>query len=121
MKRTLTCVLVIFLLLLGTHLSSQAQTRAVTGKVTNDKNEPLSGASVVVKNRPSTGTITNESGSFTLNVAASDDSLIISAIGFERLTVAISNDIQARLSAGRGQLDEVVVVGYGTQKRADLT
>ncbi|MDO6434748.1 TonB-dependent receptor [Flavitalea sp. BT771] len=122
MKRTLTYVLVSFLfLLLGTHLSTQAQNRVITGKVTNDKNEPLAGASVTVKNRATTGTITSENGSFSLTVSSTDDSLLVSAIGYERQAVAISNDLQVRLSPSRRQLDEVVVIGYGTQRRADLT
>jgi TonB-linked SusC/RagA family outer membrane protein len=122
MKRTLTQVLVSFLLLfLGIHPSTQAQNRVITGKVANDKNEPLAGASVVVKNRPATGTTTSGSGLFSLTVAATDDSLVISAIGYERQTVAIANDLQVSLLANRRQLDEVVVIGYGTQRRADLT
>ena len=121
MKKTLTQILVSFLCLLGTHLSTQAQSRAITGKVTNDKNEPLAGASVVVKNRPTTGTTASRSGSFSLTVSPTDDSLLVSAIGYEGQTVAISNQLQVRLSPGRTHLDEVVVIGYGTQKRADLT
>src|SRR5882762_4772418 len=122
MKKTLTQVLVCFLsLLLGTHLSTQAQNKVITGKVANDRNEPLAGASVVVKNRPATGTTTSESGSFSLTVSSTDDSLLVSAIGYGRQTVAISNGLQIRLSMGHRQLDEIVVIGYGTQKRADLT
>jgi len=120
MKRKLIHALVCFLLL-GAYLSTRAQSRAITGKVVNDKSAPLAGASVVVKNRPSTGTTTSESGIFHLTVSSSDDSLVISAIGYEAQTVAISNDVQISLSPGRRQLDEVVVIGYGTQKRADLT
>jgi TonB-linked SusC/RagA family outer membrane protein len=122
MKRTLIKVLVSFLsLLLGIHLSTKAQSRAITGKVTNDKNEPLGGASVVVKNRPSTGTTTSASGQFSLTVSSTDDSLVISAIGYGKQTVAIANDLQVSLSAGSSPLEQVVVIGYGTQKRADLT
>src|SRR5882757_4141744 len=122
MKRTLTQVLVVFLfLLLGIHLSTQAQSRVITGKVANVKNEPLAGASVVVKNRPTTGATTSESGLFSLTVSSTDDSLLVSAIGFERQTVAISNNLQIRLAPGSRQLDEVVIIGYGTQRRADLT
>jgi len=121
MKRTLTYVLVSFLLLIGIHLSAQAQNRAITGKIVNDKNEPLAGASVVVKNRPTTGTTTSGSGTFTLTVSPTDDSLVISAIGYERQTVAISNDLQVRLSTTSSPMEQVVVIGYGTQKRADLT
>jgi len=122
MKRTLTYVLVSFLFLfLGIHLSAQAQNRVITGKVANDKNEPLVGASVVVKNRPSTGTTTSGSGTFSLTVSSTDDSLVISAIGYGRQTIAIANDLQVRLSTTSSPMEQVVVIGYGTQKRADLT
>ncbi|HEY6902169.1 MAG TPA: carboxypeptidase-like regulatory domain-containing protein, partial [Puia sp.] len=122
MKRKLTGIPVCLLfLLLNIHLSTQAQNKAISGKVTNNKNEPITGASVVVRNRPSTGTTTNTTGAFTLNVAPGDDSLTISAIGYDMLTVAISGNLQVSLSTGRISLDEVVVIGYGTQRRADLT
>ena len=122
MKKLLTQALVSCLaLLLGSHLSAQAQNKVITGKVANDRNEPLAGATVVVKNRPNAGTTTSDAGTFNLTVSTTDDSLTISAIGYERQTVAISNDIRISLSQGRRQLDEVVVIGYGTQRRADLT
>ena len=120
MKKPLTLVLASFLSLL-TYLSTQAQSRVINGKVTNDKNEPLAGASVVVKSRPSTGTTTSGSGSFSLTVSSADDSLLVSAIGYTQQTVAIANDLQIRLIPGSRQLDEIVIIGYGTQKRADLT
>jgi len=120
MKRKLIHALACFLLL-GAYLPTRAQSRAITGKIVNDKSAPLAGASVVVKNHPSTGTTTSESGVFHLTVSSSDDSLVVTAIGYEAQTVAISNDLQISLSPGRRTLDEVVVVGYGTQKRVDLT
>src|SRR5438445_6845011 len=120
MKRKLIHALACFLLL-GAYLPTRAQSRVITGKIVNDKSAPLAGASVVVKNRPSTGTTTSESGIFHLTVSSSDDSLVVTAIGYEAQTVAISNDLQISLSSGRRTLDEVVVIGYGTQKRVDLT
>lgn len=121
MKRKLMQFSVILLLLLGGVLSTQAQNRVITGRVVNDKNEPLEGASIVIKNSPTTGTTTSEAGTFSLSIASAADSLVVTALGYAEQTVAISNDIQIRMTATSSQMDEVVVIGYGTQKKSDLT
>jgi TonB-linked SusC/RagA family outer membrane protein len=121
MKRTLTQVFVALLLLLGAHLPTQAQNKLITGRVVNENNEPLVGASVVAKNSSKTGTTTSENGSFSLSVTSTTDSLLVTAIGYTAQTVAVSNDIQIKLAPSSGQMEEVVVIGYGTQKKADLT
>ncbi|HTI12238.1 MAG TPA: TonB-dependent receptor plug domain-containing protein, partial [Puia sp.] len=121
MKKTLTQVFVTSLLLWGTHLFTQAQNRLINGRVVNENNEPLAGASVVAKNNPARGTTTAANGTFTLSVTSTMDSLLVSAVGFVSQTVAISDGVLIKLVPGRSQLDEVVVIGYGTQKRVDLT
>jgi len=121
MNRKLMQISAILLLLLGSLLSAQAQNRVITGKVVNDKNEPLAGASVVVKNKTTTGTTTSPGGTFSLTLSATDDSLLVTAIGYAEQTVAILNDIQIRLAPGSSQMEEVIVIGYGTQKKGDLT
>ncbi len=121
MNRKLMQASAILLLLLGALLSAQAQNRAITGKVVNDKNEPLAGASVVVKNKPTTGTTTSAGGTFSLNLSATDDSLFVTAIGYAQQTVAVLDDIQIRLVPTSSQMEEVIVIGYGTQKKGDLT
>ena len=121
MKKTLAQVFVTSLLLWGTHLSTQAQNRLINGRVVNDKDEPLASASVVTKNDPTRGTTTSTNGSFTLSVPLATDSLVVSAVGFGSQTVAISDGVLIRLAPSRGQMNEVIVIGYGTQKRVDLT
>src|SRR5688500_12426181 len=121
MKRKLTQVGVVLLLLLGTFLSTQAQNRVINGRVLNDKDEPLSGVSIVGKNAPTTGTTTSENGTFSLTITSTADSLVASGVGYAEQTVAISNDVQIRMIATSSQMEEVVVIGYGTQKKADLT
>jgi TonB-linked SusC/RagA family outer membrane protein len=106
---------------LGVLISAQAQNRTITGRVLNDRNEPLAGASVAIKNNPTTGTTTSDEGSFTLTVTPAADSLVVSAMGYAEQTVAISNDVRITLAATSSQMEEVVVIGYGTQKKSDLT
>lgn len=121
MKKTLIKVFVTSCLLWGAHQSSHAQTGPINGRVVDDKNDPLTGASVVVKSNPARGTTTAANGTFSLTVPSLTDSLLVSAIGFASQTVAISDGVVIRLVPSRGQMNEVIVIGYGTQKRVDLT
>lgn len=93
----------------------------VTGKVT-DNTGPLPGVSIKLKGS-STGTTTDTEGRYTINIPDGIGTLVFSFIGFtaQEIIVAGRNTIDVKLSAESGALDEVVVVGYGTQKRADLT
>lgn len=108
-------------LLLGVLTSAQAQTRAVKGRVLDDKGAPIPGATIVVKNTTGIGTISSATGDFTLSVPNSADSLVVSVIGFTRQVVAISENMNITLLSGGSSLDEVIVVGYGTQRKGDLT
>ncbi|WP_177181217.1 SusC/RagA family TonB-linked outer membrane protein [Parapedobacter koreensis] len=99
-----------------------AQSRAVTGNVTDEAGNPLV-ASITVKDLPGVGTTSSEDGTFSLSVPAAADSLIVSAVGYTRQTLAISGtamNIQLMPDVGFN-LDEVVVIGYGTQRKGDLT
>lgn len=100
-----------------------AQNKTVIGKVTDSKDgSPIPGASVTVKGSRS-GTTTGSDGTFTLSVPEKTKALIISALGFEAQEAAISgSSVEVSLKAGATQsLDEVVVVGYGTKIKRDLT
>ncbi len=99
-----------------------AQTRSITGTVRNENSLPLPGASVSVKGN-SIGTTTDSSGAFTLNVPASAKALVISFVGYADHEINISGRTSvsvAMVSLG-GTLNDVVVVGYGTSKKKDLT
>lgn len=105
-------------------LSSRAQTKTVTGKVTDGKDgTPVIGASVTVKGT-NAGTVTNADGNFSLSVSASATSLFISALGYEGQEVAITGaplDITLQPAQAKN-LDEVLVVGYGgTKIKKDMT
>ncbi|GHV19909.1 SusC/RagA family TonB-linked outer membrane protein [Bacteroidia bacterium] len=113
------------MLCFGSILLGYSQTtRTITGKVSDETNEAVIGASVTVSKSASIGTVTNMNGEFTLNnVPASATELIISYLGYEPQTVSIrnTNSVTVTLKESQQLLDEVVVVGYGTQKKATLT
>lgn len=110
------------LLLLGYSLQLLAQTRSVSGRVTDEKDgAPLSGASVTVKGT-ATGTTTDQNGNFKLSVPANAAILVFSFVNFEDQEVAIGNRtvINVRISSRERSLQEVVVTGYQTVKKKDV-
>ena len=100
-----------------------AQEQEISGTVTSaDDNAPLPGANVSVPDA-TVGTATNAQGNYTLNVPADADSLQFSFVGFQTQTVAIAGrtTIDVALAPSAQQIDELVVVGYGTQQEQDVT
>ena len=97
------------------------QTKKITGKVVDETGEPLIGVSVLVKGT-SVGAVTDMDGNFTVN-AASNAVLTVSYIGYTTQNVKVGNrsNISVTLKTDNKLLDEVVVVGYGTVKKRDLT
>lgn len=97
------------------------QTGTVKGQVVDANGEPIIGASVLVKGTTN-GTITDFDGNFTLN-NASKGILVVSYIGYKTQEVPVNekNLMKIILKEDTEVLDEVVVVGYGTQKKATLT
>lgn len=94
----------------------------VTGLVTEtESGEPLPGVSIVVKNTTQ-GTTTDFDGNYTINVVP-NDILIFSYIGYKTVEIAVGGQTQINVSLDTDSalLDEVVVVGYGTQKKSDVT
>lgn len=102
-------------------LNLLAQKATITGQVVDSKSEPIIGANVIIKGT-STGTITNIDGQFTLE-AASTDVLVFSYLGMDKQEVAVgsSKNIRVVMTEDTKLLDEVVVVGYGSVKKKDLT
>lgn len=103
-------------------LPALAQNRAVKGVVKDDKGQPVAGASVKVKGT-NTGTATGVSGEFTLQVSGTNPVLVFTLIGFTTKEVAVGNQatLNVALVPESTSLNEVVVVGYGTTRKSDLT
>ncbi|SKB71664.1 SusC/RagA family TonB-linked outer membrane protein [Dyadobacter psychrophilus] len=98
-----------------------AQSSRLTGKVTDQDNVALPGVSILLSGS-TTGTVTDADGNFTIN-APGNGSLVFSFIGYQSQTVAINNrtTIDLKLVQESTSLGELVVVGYGTQKKTDVT
>lgn len=95
----------------------------VTGKITDENAAPLNGVSVVVKGS-STGTTSDEDGNFTISVPSSSSVLVVSYQGYLQREITAGTtalNIQLLPDVQRRDLNEVVVVGYGTQRKVDLT
>lgn len=113
----------LLLMLLTIPLGLFAQNITVKGVVTDSEGEPIIGASVIEKGKSGNGTITNLDGNFTLNVSGKNKKLVISYIGMttQEVDAATGKVIKVVLHDDAQALDEVVVIGYGTSKRGDLT
>ncbi|MCF6406545.1 TonB-dependent receptor [Chitinophaga filiformis] len=121
MKNTLSKAgaVLLCLLLYGTFIS--AQSIPIRGKVTGPDGNPIIGASISVKGQKN-GTVTDVTGSYKIQ-APKDAVLTFSFIGFlpQEIPVNGRSDIEVKLAEDQKKLDEVVVVGYGQQKKKDVT
>jgi TonB-dependent starch-binding outer membrane protein SusC len=100
-----------------------AQTRKITGKVTDATlGTPIQGATVQVKNT-GIGTVTDASGNYSINFPANASVLVFSYVGFtiQEITVGDKSVVDVKLAASADKLSEVVVVGYGTQRKREVT
>jgi len=102
--------------------SNQQAPRKISGNVTDDKGQVLPGVTVKIKGS-STGTITDSNGSYSLDNVTSDETVLFSFIGMQSREVNVDNQnmLNIKLSESSSELDEVVVVGYGVQKKVTLT
>ncbi len=92
---------------------------SVRGRVTDDKGNPVAGASVLVKGS-TTGTVTDKNGFYTINVPAGSNILVISSVDFEQTEIAATGGFaNVTMRTNNQQLSEVVVTGYGVKKDAD--
>ena len=113
-----TCLPVLLLL----SIVAFAQNKTITGRVTDASGKAVSGASVVVKGQ-SRGVVTAEDGTYTITVPANATTLTVSSVSFGAQEVAIAGRTTAdvTLQSTVANLNEVVVVAYGTRRRGDLT
>lgn len=113
--------LLVSLLLFVISASAQNQNKTVNGVVTDESSIPLTGVTVKVKGQKN-ATVTDKEGKFAIQ-ANPTNSLVFSYIGFQDKSVAVNNKkvINVVMQSSTTSLDEVVVVGYGTQKKSDVT
>ena len=110
----------LFCLVLGIGVAT-AQTTKITGSVISaDDNEPIIGASIVVKGTM-VGTVTDFNGAFSLDVPSSAKTLVISYVGMETQELAIKPKMRVLMESSSQALEEVMVVAYGTAKKSAFT
>jgi len=121
-KRRMTCVLRIFVLILFSMKVVNAQQIPITGKVTSSNGESLIGVTVTLKNS-SYGAQTDQNGSFSLTAPSIEATLVFTYLGFLKKEEAIAgrSQINVVLEKDDQQLSEVIVTGFGVQKRESLT
>lgn len=119
-KFMLSCALLIMMVFLGSNLWAQSTSIKVTGKVTDSKGETLIGVTVKASDGAATGTDLN--GNYVIQVNA-QGTLTFTYLGYNPLTIEVAGKtvVNAALTPNNKQLNEVVVVGYGTQRRKDVT
>ncbi len=114
--------LVITLLICFMQFTGFSQVKTVTGKVTELNGEPLTGVTIVIKGT-TRGITTDIDGNYTLPVEEEDAVLVFSFVGYitRKITVGVQTTIDVVLEEDIMELEEIVVMGYGTTKKSDLT
>ena len=104
-------------------ISTSAQTRSLSGRIVDQNGEPIVGASVIVAGQSSVGAATGSDGRYQLMVPAQAVSITASCIGYVTQTIPISGRavIDITLDEDNEFLEETVVIGYGVQRKSDLT
>ncbi len=117
------CATLLVLLAVFTSLSVSAQNVTVKGTVKDKTGEAIIGASVVQKGKAGNGSITDIEGNFSINSIPGDATLIISYVGMKSQEVPLKGKkmVDVILEEDAQALEEVVVIGYGTVKRKDIT
>ena len=103
-------------------VAGQIIDKTITGKVTDENNEGLPGVNIVVKGT-TIGTVTDVEGNYRLTAPDDAETLVFSSVGYLTQEVSIANQtvINLQMSPDIQSLEEIVVVGYGTQRKQDLT
>jgi len=103
-------------------LNAQNNSNAITGKVLDENGKALSGVTITVKGS-SVKSVTNDDGTYTIPITSRKGSLVFSSVGYLPQEISIGNKAIVNVSMGIAQkaMDEVVVVGYGSQRKKDMT
>lgn len=109
--------------LMPSSYGKEVQELAVNGLVTDEQGRPLVGASVTLSGSANVGTTTNELGSFTLRVPDLQRTLVVSYVGYvtQQFRLQGQSSVKIVMEMEAAGIDEVVVVGYGTQRRSEVT
>lgn len=100
-----------------------APVATIRGKITNENGEPLNGVSVFIKGEPLKGVISAAGGMYQLEMSDNDKVIVFSFIGMETLEIVVSKktEVNVTMKIKVSLQEEIVVVGYGTQKKVNLT
>ena len=122
MKKAILTKICLFLAILFTGFSAFAQNRPLSGKVVDQNGDPVIGASIVVVGNSTLGAVTNVDGTYQLMVPAQAN-VTVSCIGYTSQTVSVAGKpvINFTLQEDNEFLEETVVIGYGVQRKSDLT
>ena len=116
-------VYIVFCIALGlSGLKSYAQDQTITGAVTTSKNIPLPGVSIIAKGT-NNGVTTDFDGNYSIDVSSDIKILVFSYVGFSTTEIPLDGKttINVTLQENTAELDEVVVIGYGTQRRENIS
>ncbi len=121
MRKLLNAIGLSLCLLLS--IMASAQDKVITGRVTDSAGRGIGGVSVTVKGQASRGTTTADNGGYSISVPPSATTLVFSSVGYgqQELPISGKSSVNANLQTTTGGLNEVVVVGYGTVRKRDLT
>ncbi|MGN6615971.1 MAG: SusC/RagA family TonB-linked outer membrane protein [Ilyomonas sp.] len=121
-NRFLACIVLQACFLLFCSVFAFGQARTITGTVTDSVNNPIANVSVQVQGT-GTGTVTDISGNFSISVPSNSSVLVFSYTGMQtqQVTVGDKSAVNVQMSSVSGTLNEVVVIGYGTARKSDLT
>jgi TonB-linked SusC/RagA family outer membrane protein len=97
--------------------------KIIRGKVANEKGDPLTGVTVQIKGVSTSAVVTNSEGLFTIQIPDNAEFLVFSYVGMSTQEIRIANEsyFEVTLKNSENSLDDVVVIGYGTQKKINLT
>ncbi|MFS0490931.1 SusC/RagA family TonB-linked outer membrane protein [Leadbetterella byssophila] len=119
--KSITQTIALLLMFVATSLPTFSQRTAIKGKITEaSTGQPLPGVTVQLKGT-TIASMTNNNGEFTMEVSENSSTLVISFIGYKTVEVPVSSDIQVALESDTKSLQEVVVVGYQTMRKSDIT
>lgn len=115
-------MLIVTCMLTATAFAQQAH--IIKGVVLDEKGQAVIGAAVKLKATPAVGTATDINGNFSINIPAAETAVVVSYLGYTTQVAAVNsstNNLEIRLTPAASNLNEVIVVGYGTQRREAVT